>query len=103
MTDEEQADHVGHGTRRADGYARRVPTLRLFAQARTSAGTGHDELPGATVGEVLDAAVDRYGDPFAAVLPVCRVWVNGDEAGRDTVVGAADEVAVLPPVSGGCC
>jgi molybdopterin converting factor small subunit len=31
------------------------------------------------------------------------VWVNGDEpvAGDATVLGPGDEVAVLPPVSGG--
>ena len=39
---------------------------------------------------------------FAELLPSCRVWVNGDPAERDDVVAAADEVAVLPPVSGGC-
>lgn len=51
--------------------------------------------------QVLDAAVQRYGDAFAAVLPTCRVWVNGQEADDETDVTADDEVAVLPPVSGG--
>ncbi|MFN8050169.1 MAG: MoaD/ThiS family protein [Acidimicrobiales bacterium] len=78
-----------------------MPTLRLFAQARQSAGTGQDTVPGTTVGEVLDGAVARYGDGFAAVLATCKVWVNGDEADRSTTVADADEVAVLPPVSGG--
>ncbi|MGH9139085.1 MAG: MoaD/ThiS family protein [Acidimicrobiales bacterium] len=78
-----------------------MPTLRLFAAAREAAGTGRDVVPGATVGEVLDAAVERYGERFAAVLSGCRVWLNGDEADRADPVGAADEVAVLPPVSGG--
>jgi molybdopterin synthase sulfur carrier subunit len=73
----------------------------LFAQARVSAGTGSDEVPGETVGEILDAATARYGDAFAHVLPICRVWVNGAEADRDTGVAPTDEVAVLPPVSGG--
>jgi len=58
-------------------------------------------VPGATVGAVLDAAVSRYGDTFAALLPRCRVWVNGEPAARDTAVAGDDEVAVLPPVSGG--
>jgi molybdopterin converting factor small subunit len=35
------------------------------------------------------------------VLETCRVWVNGDEATPDQTVGDSDEVAVLPPVSGG--
>jgi molybdopterin converting factor small subunit len=78
-----------------------VPTLRLFAQARVSAGTGHDHLPGTTVGEVLDGALSRYGAEFASVLDISKIWVNGDEADRSTVVSDADEIAVLPPVSGG--
>ena len=78
-----------------------MAVLRLFAAAREAAGTGRDEVPGATVGEVLDGAVDRYGAGFADVLARCKVWRNGDEAGRDDAVTDADEVAVLPPVSGG--
>jgi hypothetical protein len=37
------------------------------------------------------------------VLHHSKVWVNGLEApaGRDTPLGPGDEVAVLPPVSGG--
>lgn len=58
-------------------------------------------MPGDTVGELLAAAGDRYGAAFVQVLATCRVWVNGESATDDTVVSAADEVAVLPPVSGG--
>ena len=53
------------------------------------------------MGEVLTAAVARYGESFQTVLGSCRVWVNGDAADPQTVVGINDEVAVLPPVSGG--
>ena len=75
--------------------------LRLFASAREAAGTGRDELPGATVGEVLAQARRRYGDTFSAVLAASRVWRNGEPAADDDPVGDDDEVAVLPPVSGG--
>lgn len=78
-----------------------MPTLRLFASAREAAGTARDTMPGATVAEVLDAARQRYGDAFATVLTTCKVWVNGDEAEPSMIVTDADEVAVLPPVSGG--
>lgn len=78
-----------------------MPTLRLFASAREAAGTGRATVPGATVGEVLAAAVAAYGAHFADVLGTCKVWVNGDDADAATPVGDADEVAVLPPVSGG--
>ena len=52
---------------------------------------------------VLEAAVAALGPAFAEVLAGSRVWVNGEEpaAGDRTLVGPGDEVAVLPPVSGG--
>ena len=75
--------------------------LRLFASAREAAGTGSDAFDGATVADVLAAATQRYGSGFAEVLATCRIWVNGNDVALDTMVGAHDEVAVLPPVSGG--
>lgn len=52
---------------------------------------------------VLDQAARDLGPDFAAVLAGSRVWVNGDEPsdGPETLIGPGDEVAVLPPVSGG--
>lgn len=75
--------------------------LRLFASARQAAGTANDTFDADTVGELLDAAMVRYGEQFAAVLAQAKVWVNGDEATRQQSLAAGDEVAVLPPVSGG--
>jgi sulfur-carrier protein len=74
----------------------------MFAAAREAAGTGSVELPGATVGEVLREAGARFGPTFVEILGTSRIWVNGDEAVDSTPVGPGDEVAVLPPVSGGC-
>lgn len=78
-----------------------MPRLRLFAAARDAAGTGRAELPGRTVGEVLEAAVARYGPAFASVLEHSRVWCNGEPAELGEPIDGDDEVAVLPPVSGG--
>lgn len=78
-----------------------MAVLRLFAAAREAAGTARDEIAGETVGDVLAAARARYGDAFAAVLATSRVWRNGEPAAADDAVTDADEVAVLPPVSGG--
>lgn len=78
-----------------------MPRLVLFASAREAAGTGSDEIPGATVGEVLREASNRYGAEFAGVLDNCRVWCNGEPTGDDQPVDGSDEIAVLPPVSGG--
>ena len=78
-----------------------VATLRLFASAREAAGTGREKIAGDTVGEVLAEASARFGSAFVEVLATSRVWVNGESATDDTVISADDEVAVLPPVSGG--
>jgi molybdopterin synthase sulfur carrier subunit len=75
--------------------------MRLFASAREAAGTGSDVFDGATVGDVLAAAEARYGPRFADVLGTCRIWLNGGETTAESPVGPSDEVAVLPPVSGG--
>jgi len=78
-----------------------VPVIRLFAQAREAAGVGRDVVEGTTVDEVLAAARERYGAAFADVLGTCGIWVNGEPADGGHPVGPDDEVAVLPPVSGG--
>jgi MoaD family protein len=77
--------------------------LRLFAAAREAAGRADDTFDVETLGALLDQARAAYGEPFVSVLRTARVWVNGDEpaAGDATVIGDGDEVAVLPPVSGG--
>lgn len=76
--------------------------VKLFASARQAAGTASDEISGRTVNEVLQVAAEKFGSEFVAVLKTCRVWLNGEEAIGTTAVGDADEVAILPPVSGGC-
>ncbi|HEX5586403.1 MAG TPA: MoaD/ThiS family protein [Acidimicrobiia bacterium] len=75
----------------------------MFAQAREAAGRADDEFDAAQLGQLLALARDRYGDEFSAVLERARVWINGDEPtdGDATPLHADDEVAVLPPVSGG--
>lgn len=75
--------------------------VRFFAQARDAAGCKTAEFDGATVGDVLAAACDRFGPRLAQVIETSAIWLNGDFADRGQTVGEADEVAVLPPVSGG--
>ena len=77
--------------------------LRLFAQAREAAGAAEVAYDAPTVGALLAVARAELGAEFGAVLDTSRVWVNGDEpaAGDETPLAPDDEVAVLPPVSGG--
>jgi len=86
---------------RPGGTLTLMATLRLFAAAREAAGTGRATVEAGTVGAVLYEATARYGEQFSAICAQSRIWLNGEPANADTPVGESDEVAVLPPVSGG--
>lgn len=79
--------------------------LLLFASAREAAGCRSAEFHAASVGEALDAAVERFGESFAEILAFCSVLVDDATVARaaawDTPVDDTSEIAVLPPVSGG--
>lgn len=75
--------------------------LRFFGAAVDAAGGREGDIDGNTVDEVLTAACARYGDRFTEVLGRSKVWVNGQPADPGDPVMATDELAVLPPVSGG--
>lgn len=79
-------------------------TLRMFASVREAAGQPSGEFESSHVAELLGQASIRYGPEFAKLLQFCTIAVNGmgiDDEGLGTVLGASDEVALLPPVSGG--
>jgi molybdopterin converting factor small subunit len=78
-----------------------VASLRLFGPAREAAGVARADVPGCTVGQVMATAESRYGEAFAAVVANSRIWVNGEVAASGAPVTDGDEVAVIPPVSGG--
>jgi len=72
--------------------------VRLFAALRERAGSGavDIELPdGAVVADVW-SALDLGEEPGGLLFAVNRSY-----AGRTTALGPGDEVAVIPPVSGG--
>lgn len=78
-----------------------MATVRLFARLRELAGSSRLDVDGATVGEVIAETGRRIGPEFVAAVETARVWRNGEEASPDDPVEANDEVALLPPVSGG--
>ena len=78
-----------------------MPRLRLFAGLREAAHASELMIEGETVGEVLETASSRFGSQFAAGLATAKVWRNGEEVDARDPVGPDDEIAVLPPVSGG--
>lgn len=79
--------------------------VRLFAALRELAGTGELTVSGRTVGEVVDATIEAippdHAERFAQIAAVSSFVVNGERASRDAPVADGDEVAILPPVSGG--
>jgi MoaD family protein len=75
--------------------------VRLFAALRELAGTGSLDAPGRTPGEIAEALGAEFGERFAKIAAVSTFVVNGERADRGTPVADGDEVAILPPVSGG--
>jgi molybdopterin converting factor subunit 1 len=78
--------------------------VRLFAMLRERAGREQVEveLPeGATVREAIDAVAGEHGlgDLFSRMRVVMAV--NREYASEDTSLSEADELALIPPVSGG--
>jgi sulfur-carrier protein len=75
--------------------------VRLFAALRELADASSLEATGRTVGDVVDALGAANGERFAQIAAVSSFVVNGDRATRETPLADGDEVAILPPVSGG--
>jgi len=79
-------------------------TVRLFAILRERAGSDsvEIELPeGATVGDAFACLADAPGlAELVGRLPL-RMAVNREYAGEETAIRAGDELALIPPISGG--
>ena len=83
---------------RQPGYAPPVQvSIRLFAGLRERAGTGARrlELSGATLGDVWPA-LELGAEPAGLLYAVNRRYADAG-----TVLADGDEVALIPPVSGG--
>ena len=78
-------------------------TVLLFGAAADQAGTRQTELQvddGATLGDLWSALADRYPG-LTPMRDTLAFAVNGEYARAEDRVSTGDEVAVLPPVSGG--
>ena len=78
-------------------------TVRLFARLRDIAGAPElvrDVEAGSTIGSVWRSLADDFPDlaPYGRSISAA---VNADYAKMDQAVSDGDEVAFLPPVSGG--
>jgi len=78
-------------------------TVKLFARLRDIAGTSdmvRQVQPGTTVRSLWRDLAAEFAD-FAAYERSISAAVNADYAGMDRTLSDGDEVAFLPPVSGG--
>ena len=77
--------------------------VRLFARLRDIAGASEltrQVAPGATIGTVWRELANEFPD-FAPYERSISSAVNLDYAHMDRAVADGDEIAFLPPVSGG--
>ena len=78
--------------------------VRLFAALREIAGSSWVDVEvgaPADAGSVVSALAATYGDDFGRIARAGTVVVNGEPSGWDRSLDGGDEVALLPPVSGG--
>lgn len=79
-------------------------SVKLFAMIREA--VGYDEImvslenERATVGDLRQHMLSEY-PTLMALLPFSQIAVNEEAVGDETVLQADDEIAILPPVSGG--
>lgn len=77
-------------------------TVRYFAAAAEAAGRAEESWPTpvATVGELRDALIARYGAAMSRVLATGSFLVDG-VVSRDPERALGARVDVLPPFAGG--
>jgi molybdopterin synthase catalytic subunit len=77
-------------------------SVRLFAGLRERAGSDRVEVELPDGASVSDLLVAMGSTPVGELAPrSCIVALNREYAAADAIVGAGDEVALVPPVSGG--
>jgi molybdopterin converting factor small subunit len=75
--------------------------LRFFGPMRDVTGVSCAEFSGDSLADVVAQATARYGEQFTRLVAVSQIWVNGESAAAETSLALGDEVAIIPPVSGG--
>ena len=77
--------------------------VKLFAIVRERAGTSELVIhlrPGATVADAAETLVEKFPD-LGPLLSRVAFAVNQNYARRETALSEGDELALIPPVSGG--
>ena len=78
-----------------------MAVVKLFAQLREMVGRSEVRVEASTVDSAVSAVATEAGEAFKALMPHCRIWLDGEPCCGSDPVGADSEIAILPPVSGG--
>jgi molybdopterin converting factor subunit 1 len=77
--------------------------VKLFALIRERAGVSELSLD-LPDGSTVQGAIERLGEQFPGIgefLPRCAFAINREYASIETPLQQNDELAIIPPVSGG--
>jgi diacylglycerol kinase family enzyme/molybdopterin converting factor small subunit len=75
--------------------------VRLFAALRDIAGDRVLEVPGASVEEIVQTLTEKFGQRFGEIARSGSVVIDGERGAFEQRIDDDQEVALLPPVSGG--
>jgi MoaD family protein len=75
--------------------------IRLFAALRDIAGASELEFDAPDVATLREELAAKFGDEFGRILAAGAVIVDEEKAADDRRLQPGDDVALLPPVSGG--
>ena len=78
-------------------------TVRVFARLRDITGAAElarELAPGATIGDLWRQLAGEFPELVGYERSISSA-INADYARMDQVIGEGDEIAFLPPVSGG--
>ncbi|KAI9308374.1 molybdopterin converting factor, subunit 1 [Cunninghamella echinulata] len=54
-----------------------------------------------TIEDVIKTLIEKYGDKFEKILETCMFAVNMEYVPTSHILQEGDELAIIPPVSGG--
>ncbi len=74
--------------------------VKLFGPAKKAAGCSIIELDVHTGNDAIEE-LKKYSVELEKLINISQVWVNGEKIDLSKLLNEGDELAILPPMSGG--
>ena len=74
--------------------------VKLFGPAKKAAGCSIIELDVQTGNDAIQE-LKKYSVELEKLIDISQVWVNGEQIDLSNLLKDGDELAILPPMSGG--